>query len=109
MRFGETTYIIAQVTPKLPRACMQKPWFDGVAWLQPLLMYQGRPGLGFSGSLKSGADWLCNETAKSASKSPWTKKLKSGRKTCMMNKTTLTKRMNIERTEMAVLKVVVLR
>jgi len=50
------TYTIVQVTPKLARACMQKPLFDSVAYEQPLLMYHGRPGLGFSGSLMSGAD-----------------------------------------------------
>jgi hypothetical protein len=59
----DMTYTMAHVTPKLARACMQKPSFEGVAYLQPLLMYHGRPGLGLSGSLMSGADWLCSETA----------------------------------------------
>jgi hypothetical protein len=39
---------------------------------------------------------------------PWTKKLRSGRKRCMMNMTTLQSRMNMPRTEMAMLNVVVL-
>jgi hypothetical protein len=102
------TYTIVQVTPKLARACMQKPLFDGVAYEQPLVMYHGRPGLGFLGSLMSGVDWLRRETAKRASMRPWTKTLSIGRKRCMTNTTTFTSRMNIPRTEATTLKVVVL-
>lgn len=71
-------------------------------------MYQGKPGLGLSGSLMSGADWLRRETAKRASMRQWTSRLSSGRKRCMTNKTTFTSRMNIPRTEATTLKVVVL-
>ena len=109
MRMSGSTHTIAQVTPKLARACMQKPLFDSVAYEQPLVIYHGKPGLGFSGSLMSGAAWLRRDTAKSASMRPWTNKLKIGRKRCMTNRTTFTNRMNIPRTEAATLKVVVLR
>ena len=49
-----------------------------------------------------------SDTAYRASMRPWTKKASSGRKRCMMNMTTLQSRMNMPRTEMAMLKVVVL-
>ena len=72
-------------------------------------MYHGRPGLGLSGSLMSGVDWLRRDTAKRASMRPWTNTLSSGRKRCMTNTTTFTNRMNMPRTEATTLKVVVLR
>lgn len=44
-----------------------------------------------------------------ARQTPWTSTAKRGRKTCMMNMTTLLRRRKTVRTEMARLKLVVLR